>query len=80
MGNLLFEGLNVDERHKNNGASELRGIKRVDELFKCDDGGLFRTVGARDKSQDRTALFAIDDDDGHIGSGVDTCWDLQIAG
>jgi hypothetical protein len=27
MGNLLFEGLNVDEGDKDNGAGDLRGIK-----------------------------------------------------
>jgi hypothetical protein len=50
MGDLLFEGLNVDEGDKNNGAGDLRGIKLVDEFFNRDDGGVFSTVGTRDKS------------------------------
>ena len=33
MGDLLFEGLNVDEGDKDNGAGDLRGIKSVDEFF-----------------------------------------------
>jgi len=45
-GDLLFEGLNVDEGHKNNGARDLRGIKLIDEFFDRDDGGVFSTVGA----------------------------------
>ena len=50
MGNLLFEGLNVDEGNKDNGAGDLRRIKKVDEFFKRDDGGVFSTVCARDQS------------------------------
>ena len=70
VGNFLFERLNIDERNKNNGPADLRGIKQVDEFFNRDDGGVFSTVGARDESQDRTALFAVDDDDGNVGSRV----------
>ena len=58
---------------------DLRGIKLVDELFKRDDGGVFSSMGARNKSEDRTTLFAVDDDDGNIGSSVDTSGDFQIA-
>ena len=50
MRDLLFEGLNVDEGDKNDGAGDLRGIKLVDEFFNRDDGGVFSTVGTRDKS------------------------------
>ena len=32
-----------------------------------------------DKSQDRTTLFAVDDDDGNVGSRIDTSRDFQIA-
>src|SRR5438105_3385625 len=68
MGNLLFEGLNVDKRDKNNGASDLRRIKQIDEFFKRYDGGVFSTVGAGDKSQDRATFFAVDDNDRDIDS------------
>ena len=50
MGDLLFEGLNVHEGDKDNGAGDLRGIKSVDERFNRDDGGVFSTMGAGDKS------------------------------
>jgi hypothetical protein len=50
MGDFLFERLNVDEREKDNGAGDLRGIKQVDEFFKRDDRGVFSTVGTRDQS------------------------------
>src|SRR6201982_529063 len=41
MGDLLFEGLDVDERHKDNSAGDLRGIKQADKFFNRDDGGVF---------------------------------------
>ena len=46
----MFEGLNVEEGDKNNGAGNLSGIKLVDEFFNRDDGGVFSTMGARDNS------------------------------
>jgi hypothetical protein len=79
VGDLLFEGLNVDEGDKDNGAGDLRRIKQVDQFFKRDDRGVFSSVSARDKSQDRTTLFAVDDDDGNVGSRIDTSRDCQIA-
>ena len=75
----MFKGLNVDEGDENHCAGDLRGIKLVDEFFNRNDGGVFSTVGTRDKSQDRTALFAIDDDDRNIRSDIDTSGDFQLA-
>lgn len=69
MRNFLFEGLNVDEWDKDHGASDLRGIKLADEFFNRDDRGVLSTVGARDESEDRTTLRAVDDDHGDIGGG-----------
>ena len=78
IGSCDFEGKEVKRsaissqrcRHKNNDVDDLRGIKSVDEFFNRDDR-VFSAVGARHKSQDRTALFHVDDDDGSIGNSVD---------
>ncbi len=77
---FLLEGLDIDERDENDGASHLRGVEIGDEFLDGDDGDVFGAVGTGDECENFAGLCPVYDDDGDAGGGVDTSGNFQDAG
>src|SRR5207249_6879019 len=77
---FLLEGLDIDERDENDGASDLRGVEIGDEFFDGDDGDVFGAVGTGDECENFAGLGPVYDDDGDAGGIVDTSGNFEGAG
>ena len=68
--NLLLKRGNIHQRKNDHSAGDLGGIKRLNQLFQRNDGGILRSVRAGNQRQHWPRFRAVEDCHGNGSGGI----------